>query len=982
METTVQMTPERWREIDRVFQAALERAPHERLAFLDEVCNNDGDLRTEVESLISCADREDCFVDAPALEAAASFLALDEPELAAGQHLSHYEILNLLGAGGMGEVYLAKDKKLGRKLALKLLPADYTRDKDRLRRFQQEAQAASALNHPNILTIYELGQVGGQQFIATEFVEGETLRQRLNRAPLTLSETVDIAFQMASALSAAHRAGIVHRDIKPENIMLRPDGYVKILDFGLAKLTQQEERFPKPIETDKTEISSGLVMGTVKYMSPEQAQGLQVDQRSDIFSFGVVLYEILAGRAPFEGETSTELITSILRKQPASLTNAPDELRRLVSRALLKKKEDRYQTIEDVLVDLKALREDKAITGAGAHLAPQTVSGSALSTSASAGVSTVSTFEYVVSGIKRHKTGAAFILASLAIVSVGLTLSLNRLSSRVRATAREMKITHIPNMDKVIHAAVSPNGEYIAYAEMSGVPAKSNTEQSLWVLEIATNSRAQIMPPSDVDYVGLTYSQDGREMFYVSNYVLYEIPAGGGEATKVLLDVGGTVSFAPDGKQVAFVRVNGEETALMVANVDGSGERVVATRKKPEFINPEGPAWSPDGCLIACWVGVMATSSTRSVIGFDATTGEEKKITDQKWDEISSPVIWLADGSGIIAAADGPETAIWEIPYPSGEAHRVTSDSSGYYEISLTSDGKNLMALGGALRSNIWLMPNGDPGAAMPITYGEHFDLYVSLTPDGKILNAPVISGHRDIWIMNPDGTNPRQLTTNAGVNMQPEASKDGRYIVFSSNRANKGAYNLWRMNMDGSNPVQLTHGSGEGQPVCSPDGRWVVYSQGEPNTTAWKKTLWKVSIDGGESAQLNDKPSSGPAISPDGTLIACWYAPDPPTQDPPPVMKIALIPIAGGPPIKILDATRTYPVRVRWSPDGQAVDYVKGRGGVSNIWSQPISGDPVKQITQFTSERIGGFDWSRDGTLLCSRAHNVGDVVLITDFR
>jgi Tol biopolymer transport system component len=235
---------------------------------------------------------------------------------------------------------------------------------------------------------------------------------------------------------------------------------------------------------------------------------------------------------------------------------------------------------------------------------------------------------------------------------------------------------------------------------------------------------------------------------------------------------------------------------------------------------------------------------------------------------------------------------------------------------------------------------------------------------------------------MNRNGTEPRQLTANAGVNLQPQASGDGHYIVFSSNRANQGAFNLWRMDMDGSNPLQLTHGKGEVLPVCSPDGRWVVYSTGGPSTTAGQKTLWKVSIDGGQPVQLADKPSSGAAISPDGALVACWYAVDPGTPDRSATMKIALIPFAGGPPIKTLDAIMTSIHPVRWSPDGRSIDYIDTHPFVSNIWSQPIDGGPPKQVTQFTSELIEGFDWSHDGTLVCSRLHGVQDVVIISDFR
>src|SRR5262244_860262 len=317
--------------------------------------------------------------------------------------ISHYRILSKLGAGGMGEVYLAEDLKLGRRVALKLLPAKFTQDPERVRRFEQEARAASATSHPNILTIYEIGQVetetGVMHFMAMEFVEGQTLRQRLKHG-LKQDEAIEVAIQIASALAAAHSVGIVHRDIKPENIMLRHDGYVKVLDFGLAKLTEQPEPATQTAATENVDISSGLVMGTVKYMSPEQARGGQVDPRSDIFSFGVVLYEMIAGRAPFAGKNTDELISAILKKKPSPLTDVSEETQRLISRALRKKTEDRYQTIEDVLADLKSLK-DKTVSNVGAQRGRRT--GSELATREVAAISTATTIEYV----KRHKTRTA-----------------------------------------------------------------------------------------------------------------------------------------------------------------------------------------------------------------------------------------------------------------------------------------------------------------------------------------------------------------------------------------------------------------------------------------------------------------------------------------------------------------------------------------------------------------------------------------------
>jgi uncharacterized delta-60 repeat protein len=356
------MNQVRWQQIDNILLTALELEPAERTSFIEQACAGDESLQQEVMSLLSF-DEQALNLDTPAFEAAACILARGPSDLAEGQQVGHYWIISLLGIGGMGEVYLAEDTRLSRKIALKLLPAAFTTDRGRVRRFQQEARAASALNHPNIITIYETGEFQGRHFIATEYIDGETLRQRMHRTTLNLSETLDIAVQVASALAAAHQAGIVHRDIKPENIMLRLDGYVKMLDFGLAKLLEQrspdgDSGKPVPVETD---TMPGLLMGTAKYMSPEQARGLKLDVRSDIFSLGVVIYEMLAGRVPFEGETRIDVVASLLKEDPAPLSqfvsDLPVELEQIISKALAKNRDERYQTVNEMLAAIKEFRQ-------------------------------------------------------------------------------------------------------------------------------------------------------------------------------------------------------------------------------------------------------------------------------------------------------------------------------------------------------------------------------------------------------------------------------------------------------------------------------------------------------------------------------------------------------------------------------------------------------------------------------------------------
>jgi len=358
------MTPARWQQVKEIFNSALQCEPEGRAAFLSQACGKDKALREEVESLISSHEKEGNFIDSPAYEAAANMLGNDH-ELAVGLVVAHYEILSTLGKGGMGEVYLARDTKLDRKVALKFLPGAIAQDRERLRRFQQEARATSALNHPNIFTVFEIGEADGRHYIATEFIDGETLGQRMAVGPLKLGETLNIAEQITSALSAAHRAGIVHRDIKPANIMIREDGLVKVLDFGLAKLTEKKNEaalHTEALTRQQLRTMPGMVMGTPRYMSPEQAKGERVDGRTDIFSLGVLIYEMLAGKPPFAGGNAIETLGSILNKDPVPLSRqtpeVPHEIERIVNKALRKDREERYQTAKDLLIDLKDVRRD------------------------------------------------------------------------------------------------------------------------------------------------------------------------------------------------------------------------------------------------------------------------------------------------------------------------------------------------------------------------------------------------------------------------------------------------------------------------------------------------------------------------------------------------------------------------------------------------------------------------------------------------
>ncbi|PYS34678.1 MAG: hypothetical protein DMF75_05835, partial [Acidobacteria bacterium] len=431
------MTPEHWQQVKALLESALQREPHERAAFISKACGGDESLRHEVESLIISHGEAGSFIEEPAFNVNAEMFADEQTESLAGRAFGPYEILSKLGAGGMGDVYLAQDGRLGRKVALKLLPSHFTSDADRLRRFQQEARAASALNHPNILTIHEIGEIDGQPFIATEFIDGQTLREHTAKELIKLEEALDVAVQVASALAAAHKAGIIHRDIKPENIMIRDDGFVKVLDFGLVKLTEKgatDSEASTLVNTD-----AGVVMGTARYMSPEQARGKKVDARTDIWSLGVVLYELVAGRLPFEGGTPSDVLSLILQREPAPLVRyspeVPTELDRIIRKALHKDREERYQTVKDFLIDLKNLRRElqfkaeldrsaspnRSGEAVAAMSSGQAVAGTAkqpaLQTSLVDAAHPTSSAEYIVSEIKHHKRGAVLTLAALGVAA-------------------------------------------------------------------------------------------------------------------------------------------------------------------------------------------------------------------------------------------------------------------------------------------------------------------------------------------------------------------------------------------------------------------------------------------------------------------------------------------------------------------------------------------------------------------------------------
>jgi eukaryotic-like serine/threonine-protein kinase len=547
--------------------------------------------------------------------------------LSPGTKFGAFQILSQLGVGGMGEVYLAEDTRLHRKVALKVLPAELTQNRDRLRRFEQEAQAAAALNHPNIAHIYEIGEHEGTHVIAMEYIAGETLREKIHRERTELKRLLKCLQQVAEGLSKAHAAGIVHRDLKPDNIMITRDGFAKVLDFGLAKLVEksgpglgQSEGSDAPTAVMQPHSVPGVVMGTVGYMSPEQAQGKtnEIDHRSDVFSFGCILFEAATGQKPFEGESIIKSLHKIVYETAPPLADynpaAPAELQRIVRRCLAKDPEERYQTIKDVAIELKELRremKDGANFDTTVPPPPRKIktvgdaTAEATGSTQSNAPTSISSAEYVVSGIRAHKTVALGTLVLLLIAGAGLVYALKHFvfpSKPTIAHFQNMKITRVTTEGDVESVTISPDGKYIAYS------LEESCKRSLWTKHLGTGSRVQIAAPVESLAMNASaFSPDGGYVCYTRvdeqnpKGALYQVPVLGGTSKKILVNVSQPVSLSPDGKQIAFGRyhLTTTEDELLLANADGTNEHLLITVKEPDYLNGARLAWSPDGKMLA-----------------------------------------------------------------------------------------------------------------------------------------------------------------------------------------------------------------------------------------------------------------------------------------------------------------------------------------------------------------------------------------------
>jgi len=898
------------------------------------------------------------------------------------QSIGHYKILHKLGGGGMGVVFEAEDTKLVRRVALKFLPEDKLLDTESHQRFLREARAASALNHPGICTIYAIEEHEGKTFLALELLEGKALDQIIRTGAQPLNRTLELGIQISDALDAAHKKGIVHRDIKPANIFVTDRGQAKILDFGLAKLVPGHDNETTMQDLDVTHLTSpGLAVGTIAYMSPEQARGEELDARTDLFSLGAVLYQMITGKHPFPGSASAVVFENILRNTPVAPVTlnpeVPPEFERILNKALEKDRDCRYQFAAELRADLKRLLRE-VDSGKVITTSVPAVGGSSLPPAGSASQTETpapSSGSVIIQAAKKNKLGAGITAFVALVVLLAAGFGVYKLVQKPQHIPFEhFSIENLSNNGHTTLAAISPDGKYLAQVmDEKGL-------QALQLRHIQTGSNTQIVAPAATRYLGIAFSSDGSYLYFVRRdeeehtiSILYQAPVLGGTPRPLIRDVDSPVALSPDGQHLAYLREDHDSPTfdLLLAKSDGTPERALF-KSMPLASDSYTLAWSPDGKTIAIPIVQPTPDDLGGFLTVDVATGARRNFANSR-EKISYDPVWLPDGSGLLittaeASSGHLQRQLGIVNYAQGTYRAITADTNSYARPSIAANFQSFVATQVQTRTDFSLAPANSPQDAHQLVLSSKQTIWRwDWMPDGKLL----VPQGGEVRVVNPAGGESLVFSDSKEVPDQVASCGGGKYwILRVIGRSGKASVNLWRVDSAGGNQLQLTRGASEADPSCSPDGKWVYYVD-----RADGNNLKRVSIDGGTPEVVLKTGVGLYSLSPDGRFILTTEVRE---FD----HKLMLR----------LDSTETRQTEyhdidqraqegMKFMPDGKNVAYAVREKGVDNLWMQPLDGSSHKQLTHYTADRIGSFGYSPDGAKLAiARVHVESDAILFRD--